>query len=103
MMHMAPELIATRRSPFAAFPATMPGDVYAVGCVMYQLLYHRPLIADDWLIKNAGRISIVKNTRSIYEHCADKIDALLAGRRNRPQLVFPNTLPVLDHPRYPFA
>jgi serine/threonine protein kinase len=44
--HIAPELIMQRRSHSAPFPASFTGDVYAVGCVLYQILYRRPLISD---------------------------------------------------------
>jgi hypothetical protein len=53
-MHLAPELIVARRTPTAPFPATLPGDMYAVGCVMYQITCKAPLMADDWLSKNTG-------------------------------------------------
>jgi hypothetical protein len=48
-MHIAPELIMERRAPSAPFPASMLGDVYACGCVLYQILYRQPLIADQQL------------------------------------------------------
>jgi len=45
--HIAPELIMERRARSAPFPSSLAGDVYAVGCVMYQILYRQPLISDQ--------------------------------------------------------
>jgi hypothetical protein len=53
-MHLAPELIDARQTPTAPFPATQPGDMYAVGCVVYQIMCKAPLMPDYWLSRNAG-------------------------------------------------
>jgi hypothetical protein len=53
-MHVAPELVAARRSLTAPYPSSMAGDVYAFGCVIYQIVYRLPLVSDDWLAEHAS-------------------------------------------------
>ena len=42
-MHIAPEL---RQSSYGNFSATQEGDMFALGCVMNEILYRQPLVSD---------------------------------------------------------
>ena len=43
LMHIAPELITERRNKNVAFGATVPGDIFALSCIVYETLFRLPL------------------------------------------------------------
>jgi serine/threonine protein kinase len=92
-MHMAPELIMNRRSRTAPFPATMSGDVYAVGCVMYQILYRLPLIADEQLWPGKGNVRAECENVLYFSPLAEFITDVLSGNRTPPVLDYNETQP----------
>jgi hypothetical protein len=47
LMHIAPELLIDRaKNPKFPFEATVPADMFALGCVMNQIYFRQPL-ADE--------------------------------------------------------
>ena len=53
VLHVAPELLTSevRRRDKIAFPATFLGDIYAAGCLMYEIASRQRLINKDDLVK----------------------------------------------------
>jgi hypothetical protein len=44
LMHIAPELLIDRaNNPKSPFDATVPADMYALGCVVNQIYFRQPL------------------------------------------------------------
>ncbi|CAM6004052.1 unnamed protein product [Sphagnum balticum] len=85
LMHIAPELIMDRRTRTSPFPASMPGDVYTCGCVLYQILNRQPLIPDQQLWPGKGF------RQGSNDALTEFLNDILTGNRTRPVLVFNET------------
>ena len=63
LLHIAPELFQTKSRNDVhhkkLWPATMPGDIYACGCIMYQLQLRKPLNDSKSSANSEGLISFL--------------------------------------------
>ena len=51
-MHIAPELFTNRRTVKSVLLGSFAGDVYAAGCLFYELYYRLPVVADEEIVKH---------------------------------------------------
>jgi hypothetical protein len=49
---VSPELFTARRTLKSALPGSIAGDVYAAGCVFYEIYYRLPLVTHDYAVKH---------------------------------------------------
>ena len=91
-LHVAPELFTMRKMVKSPFPATTLGDVYAVGCLIYQISYRLPLISKDEVVKHPSEPFLRVARSNINSEFSDD---LLAGKNvKRPNLRFSDSTPM---------
>ena len=58
LLHVAPELIEDNHSRMkSVYPATFAGDMYAIGCLLFEICYREPLMTKEEIVKHPSEYS----------------------------------------------